>query len=419
MLIGFLVSSSMSVIQAQLYRLTEHLLRKANLPVIRRTAETELAVADAINIEKEVANRSSSKPVYLNLCAQEILHRSENGKSSASRAPEIDSLLPSAVPADRSEQCENEPSTNIVIEEALKKAGLLSDSPPNSPDQSMAIQPGEGEPSTNIREEGPEDVFEIDDCPDLDIYGEFEYNLDDEDYIGVSAAKVSKVQPEEGTSKMKVVLSSLHSERSSDTLDLEKRENLGNAEVPNDSSCIPEKHSGVGFSNSTMEDGTENPCAPQETLFGEEGEELSVAECEELYGPDKEPLMKKFPEAASVKPYGLIDAEAFAGNGHSESRESGVQNQETKVSELGNESNTEKNVSVGHNSSAGESSPNHSELGKKVRQKEKKSNADTTKRSDNSIFKKVKPHRFHYLLFFLMLVLTSMFSFCCPRLFLV
>ncbi|PON31524.1 TNF receptor-associated factor [Parasponia andersonii] len=378
-----------SVRQAQLYRLTEHLLRKANLPVIRRTAETELAVADAINIEKEVADRSNSKPVYLNLCSQEILHRSEN-KSSV--APEVDSSLPSVVPVDRSGKSENELSTNPVIEEALKNAGLLSDSPPNSPDRSMEIQTEEGGLSTSIREEGPEDVFEMDDCPDLDIYGEFEYNLDDEDYIGVSAAKVSKVQREENASKMKVVFSTFHSERSSKALDLEKTQTSGNAEVPKDTSCMLEKHSSAEFSDSTMEEGTGNPCVPRETLFGEEGEELSVAECEELYGPDIEPLTKKFPEAALIKPYGLSDAQAGAENEHSKSHETGVPNQATKASELGTESYTEKSVSVGHNSSAGESSPNRSEIDETVRQREKKSNGDTTKRSDNSISKKVEAY---------------------------
>ncbi|XP_062074592.1 uncharacterized protein At4g10930 isoform X2 [Humulus lupulus] len=365
----------MSVRQAQLYRLTEHLLRKANLPVIRRTAEAELAVADAINIEKAVADRSNIKPVYLNLCSQEILHRSETSKSSGT--PEIDNSVPSA----------KENSDNLVIEDALKNAGLLSDSPPNSPDQSMENLPEEGS-SKSIREEGPEDVFEMDDCPGLDIYGEFEYDLDDEDYIGVSAAKVSKVvQPEEGASKMKVVFSTLISERSGTALDSEKTENSGIAEVQKDSSCIPGNHSGAG---STKEDGIENPCIPQETLFGEEGEEPSVAECEELYGPDKEPLINKFPE--SIKPYDLSNAEASAGNEHSKTHETGVRNQAIKASELGNESYSEKSASVGHNSSAGETSPNHSEISETVRQKEKKPNADTTKRSDSSISNKVEAY---------------------------
>ncbi|KAF4351075.1 hypothetical protein F8388_013180 [Cannabis sativa] len=340
----------MSVRQAQLYRLTEHLLRKANLPVIRRTAEAELAVADAINIEKAVADRSSSKPVYLNLCSQEILHRSETSKSSG--APDVDNSIPSSNSTEKSGQSEKENSDNLVIEDALKNAGLF-DSPPNSPDQSTENLPEEGS-LKSIREEGPEDVIEMGEGPDLDIYGEFEYDLDDEDYIGVGAAKVSKViQPEEGASKLKVVFSTFNSEKSGTTLDSEKTQNsemLGN-------------QTGA---ESTKEDGVENPCIPQEKIFGEEGEEPSVAECEELYGPDKEPLINKFPE--SIKPYVVNNAEASAGNEPSKSHE----------------------TSVGRNSSAGETSPNRSEVGDTVRQKDKKSKEDTTKRPDNSISKKVE-----------------------------
>lgn len=351
--------------QAQLYRLTEHLLRKANLPVIRRTAETELAVADAVNIEREVADRSNSKPVYINLCAQELLHRSENSKSSG--AAETSSSMPSTDPVEGSEISETDLSTDPVVQEALKNAGLLSDSPPSSPNHGTEVQPEEGEPSTNSRDEGPEDVFEMDDAPDLDIYGEFEYSLDDEDYIGVSAAKVSKVQSEESASKMKVVFSTLQFERSSNTTDSKKPESFGNADadtkVPNSSSRMLETQTDTGFSNSTKEGETENSCIPQESLYGKEGEEPSIAECEELYGPDKEPLI--LPEEGPMKLYGLSNLEAMPNQ-------------------------SEKSTSVGHNSSAGESSPNRSETGETVRNKEKKSNADSVKLSDKSISKKVK-----------------------------
>lgn len=378
----------MSVRQAQLFRLTEHLLRKANVPVIRRTAETELAVADAVNIEKEVADKSNSKPVYLNLCSREILHRSENKSSTGPEADslsrkvtEMDSSLLSTNPSDTSEQSGNELSTDPTIQEALKNAGLLSDSPPNSPDQRMEVQPDEGGTSVNVREEGPEDIFEMDNVADLDIYGEFEYNLDDEDYIGVSATKVTKVQPEEGTSKLKLVFSTLHSERSSSTSDVERKENLGNAEVPSNSSSVLDEHTDVGLVNSA-EGGTDNSLVPTEALFGKEGEEPSVAECEELYGPDKEPVIAKLPEGDFMKLYGLSDAETVDGRSMDCAPNQAI----------GNESCAEKSASIGHNSSAGESSSNRSEMNETTSQKGKKSNADSVKRPDNSIYKKVEAY---------------------------
>ncbi|KAL5552287.1 hypothetical protein UlMin_002463 [Ulmus minor] len=344
----------MSVRQTQLYRLTEHLLRKANLPVIRRTAETELAVADAINIEKEVADRSNSKLVYTNLCAQELLHRSENSNSSG--AQEVDRSLPAAVPVDESEQSMKELSTNPVIEEALRNAGLLSDSPPNSPDRKGEVLAEEEDPSINSRGEEPDNIFEMDNAPDLDIYGEFEYSLDDEDYIGASATKVSTIQPEGGVSKMKVVFSTLTSERSDNVPASEKTENLGSAEAPIHSSVL--KNDGeTEFNNSNVKCGANDS---HETLLGKEGEEPSVAECEELYGPDKEPLFSKLTEEASGELYKVISGGAAS----------------------------QKEVA---NNSVGESSSNHSGMGETAPRKEKKSNAD---RSDilNSISKKVEAY---------------------------
>ncbi|KAG6684791.1 hypothetical protein I3842_12G080200 [Carya illinoinensis] len=162
--------------QTQLHRLTEYFLRKANLPVIRRTAETEFAVADAINIEKEVADRSNSKIVYLNLCSQEMLHHSDNSKSS--RATEAYTSPSAEAPIKESDQATNQISTDPVILDALRSAGLVSDSPPNSPQSEKEVL-NKNDPS--IREEGPDDVFDMDSCPELDIYGDFEYDLDDED----------------------------------------------------------------------------------------------------------------------------------------------------------------------------------------------------------------------------------------------
>ena len=293
------------VIQTKLYRLTEHFLRKANLPVIRRTAETELAVADAVNIERVVADRSNSKLVYVNLCSQELLHRSDGSKSSraldsgsdsskSSRVIASDPLTP-AESNDRSEPTTTyELSTDPEIEAALRTAGLLSDSPPNSPHQQAKDLNDEDDPSKDNREEGPDNVFEMDSHLELDIYGDFEYDLEDEDYIGATALKASNVQ-EEGESKMKVVFSTLKSDPSDDP-NLEEYVKARIAEVPKNSPSLLEQHTDViSIRSSTMGSGTYNSCPP-ESFLGEGGKEPSVEECEELYGPDKEPLIQRFPE---------------------------------------------------------------------------------------------------------------------------
>ena len=381
--------------QAQLYRLTEHFLRKANLPVIRRTAETELAVADAINIEKEVADRSNSKLVYQNLCSQELLHRSDNIKSS--RVTESNTSPLSEVPIDGSEQATNELSTDPVILEALRNAGLVSDSPPNSPQPETQVL--DDVPSE--REEGPDNVFDMDSHPELDIYGDFEYDLEDEDFFGASSTKVSKLPLEEGASKMKVVFATLNPERLNDGLNSNDHEKSGDVEAPEDStlpqnhsdagirvnveapkdSALPQNHSDAGIRSTTMESETDDSCVPQEPLINEDSEEPSIAECEELYGPDKEPLIKKFPEVASRKLCGQVDAVSLA------------ENKVVKASEVGSVSNTENMLvaTVDHNSPGGKHSPNQFQTGENVDSKEKKSSFETSKQSDsvNHVVKKV------------------------------
>ncbi|KAH7550082.1 hypothetical protein JRO89_XS13G0132300 [Xanthoceras sorbifolium] len=358
------------ILQMQLYRLTECFLKKANLLVIRRTAETELAVADAVNIEEEVADRSNSKLVYLNLCSQEILHRSNNKKSI--RTTESNSS-PSAVPVDESEQVTDKISSDPTVEEALRKAGLLSDSPPNSPHHPTEV-PNEVEVSSmETREEGPDNVFELDSHAEVDIYGDFEYDLEDEDYIGASAVKVPMLQPDE-VSKMKVVFSTLNSENSNNIVDLED----GGGGEKND------VHKDAGIKISTEEGQTGKPCVPPESLPCEEDEDLSLAECEELYGPDKEPLLNKFPEL-SGNPHGLLDGEARSENKcHGE------------ASNVGTESKAE-NISVStvnHNSFPIEKSPNSSQTGDRIPRKNTASNTGPDKQSDgvNSVSKKVEAY---------------------------
>ncbi|XP_054823788.1 uncharacterized protein At4g10930 isoform X2 [Prosopis cineraria] len=270
-----------SVRQTQLLRLTELFLRNANLSVIRRTADTELAVADAINIEKEVADRSNSKLVYLNLCSQELSHRSNNRKSNG--ATDITPQVSSAVPTDRSEHnTEDDLSTDSAVQIALKNAGLSSDSPPGSPSEKREISNSEDDLS------GPDNILELDSQTDTDIYGDFEYDLEDEDYIGAGVARGLNSQEEESESKMKLIFSTM---KSSDTaLDCMGSERLENKEVPRDAPCSSD-HDDAGNRDSAINAETGDPSAPSEAFLREPCD----VECEELYGPEKEPLTKKFP----------------------------------------------------------------------------------------------------------------------------
>ncbi|KAK1322542.1 Uncharacterized protein QJS10_CPA03g00879 [Acorus calamus] len=220
-----------SVRQAQLYRLAEHYLRNANLRVIRRTADTELAVADAINVEKEICDRSNSKLVYVNLCSQVCSQHVNHSKCNAEAAPE----------SEHATKEESKPSTVICdnVEDALRSAGLTSDSPPNSPHRSDQGPSDDGSHLAKGTEEDPTNILDVDSHPELDIYGDFEYDMEEEGYIDPGIAtnfKASNLKPENEESKMK------------------------------------------------METGAN----PQWE--------------EELYGPDKEPLIKRFPELTSIDP---------------------------------------------------------------------------------------------------------------------
>ncbi|KAL1191866.1 hypothetical protein V5N11_007558 [Cardamine amara subsp. amara] len=240
-----------AVRQVQLYRLAEHFLKKENLVAVRRSAATELAVADAINIEKAIADKSSSKVMYLNLCSQEILHHSESKKMD--NTPNS-----SSPPADNgSERISDKDLDDPAVLQALRAAGL-ADSPPNSPTRSTEIPPEKGDSSLDkAREADPVNVLDLDSIPDTDIFGDFEYELDEEDYIGPNmATKASETQPDEGLPKKEAT----------------NGEEDGKSFVPMEP--VPEAEAeGEGE--------------------GEGGEILSVAECEELYGPGTEKLVEK------------------------------------------------------------------------------------------------------------------------------
>ncbi|KAK1408236.1 hypothetical protein QVD17_39872 [Tagetes erecta] len=244
-----------SVRQAQLYRLTEYFLKKTNMPVTRPTAEIELAVADAINVEKAVADRSNSKLVYVNLCSQELSHRSDTTDSATGSDSEHNTDPKTATNDDLPT------SVDVDVDEALRNAGLLSDSPPDSPHQH--------EREDTKEEDGPDNVFEMVSQPELDIYGDFEYDLEDEDFIGTSAITASKVQQDD--TKIKMVFS---------TLDFDK----------SDSGWRLEDHEAP-----VVEKANEDNKKEKSTLL-EGGEDEILGECEELYGPDTEPLISSYAE---------------------------------------------------------------------------------------------------------------------------
>ncbi|KAL5220938.1 hypothetical protein ABZP36_025651 [Zizania latifolia] len=169
-----------SVRQAQLYHIAEHYLQKANLVVIRRCADTELAIADAVNVEKDIYERSSSKSVYVNLCSQATRQlakgKSENDASNLTEKTELDNgPISQQVNTENTNICSSDtkealnrkghsdlpvttgqtvkselgghltPEQNVGfsnVEEALKMAGLL-DSPPNSPERKATTIEGE------------------------------------------------------------------------------------------------------------------------------------------------------------------------------------------------------------------------------------------------------------------------------------
>lgn len=277
-------------------------MRNANLSVIRRTAETELAVADAVNIEKEVADRSSSKLVYVNLCSQELLHRSNKRSKEAT---DITPQVSSAVLTDISEQNTNDISSESAVETALKNAGLLSDSPPCSPHEKREIFNNDDNLS------GPDNILELDSQPEMDIYGDFEYDLEDEDYIGASVAKVLNPQEEESESKLKLIFSTMSLKNSENVLDCVSSERLENNEVPQDPSCSSNHFGAVNRDSAIDPEIGKSTVEPSEGIIGEGAVEPFDAEFEELYGPDKEPLAKRFPDEKLRTLYGEDKIETF------------------------------------------------------------------------------------------------------------
>lgn len=251
-----------------------------------------MAVADAINIEKDVANRSNSKLVYQNLCSQELLRRSEDINSE--RAGETNPCSTSGA----SEEANNS-SLDLVVDEALKMAGLMSDSPPNSPSHPTEdVDNKIDSPENSI--EGPDNVIEIDSHPDLDIYGDFEYSLEDDDFFGAGALTTSKLESD--PPKIKLLFSSHKPEKCNGVLDFKDHEMQKDLEPLAGSSELNEPQNKTSTGISVVDD--KNEPVIRISSDDNDEEEPSPAECEELYGPDIEPLIGKFQETAPVMPFG-------------------------------------------------------------------------------------------------------------------
>lgn len=362
--------------QAQLYRLTEHFLRKANLAVIHRTADTELAVADAVNIEKEVADKSNSKLVYVNLCSQELRRRSDS--TSSDKATGLNPGQSTEMPSNALEaSIENHSADSAVVNEALINAGLLSDSPPSTPQRPTEEFKEENCFSNEVEDDGPNDVFEVEPPPELDIYGDFDYNLED-DFTGASSSMISEPQLVEA--KMKVIFSTHNPDTSNVTLEQPNVERQETFEGPKDSSCLVDSDVVSTEAGSSLIDTSRDNSIPQSS-FTDGGEELSIAECEELYGPDKEPLIQKYPEMASLKPCELaINNQISQTNGGCES------GQAAKSSELDSESGMD-NVEASASSqcpSITENSPNKLEGSENVQRRDNASKSNTSKESDST-----------------------------------
>ncbi|KAL4592742.1 hypothetical protein LXL04_005746 [Taraxacum kok-saghyz] len=283
-----------SVRQAQLYRLTEHFLKKTNMPIssTHPSAEIELAVADAINVEKSVADKSNSKLVYINLCSQEL------------SSLKSDTITHSEPLPDKSEPPPPPPTTtsaDVDVNEALKNTGLLSDSDSDHETDNVL----------EMDSHSQEDV-------DIDIYGDFEYDLEED--IGVNSIKTFENNKVKEDTKIKMVFS---------TSDWRFEENEDDEK---------------------------------------EKEKEKVDELEELYGPDKEPIMIKYPE---IKPIDLVPENNI-------------------VAEVSNGSCSE-NIVV---TDGGTDLPKKT-VQKKVETKEKKTQSDDKKQQSEkhtSVFKKVEAY---------------------------
>lgn len=205
----------LSVRQAQLNRIAEHYLRRTNLSPLRRTAVTELAVADAVNVEKDIVERSNSKLVYVNLCSQVLSQCKTKPQTSEdmTRSP----IATSTHGADF--RVEVMCSKSVLTEgdkgeEALKLAGL-DDTPPNSPCRPGTDTEAEDTVLVKVRQEDLTDAYDMRSCPDSNVFGDFVRILDDGgSIISSRTMDAGPVHPEDLESRIKAVPSSVNCAKS-------------------------------------------------------------------------------------------------------------------------------------------------------------------------------------------------------------
>ena len=173
----------------QLDRFVEHYLQEQQPKALGENPECKAAIAAAVSKEKEIYDRSNSKGVYVNLCVQAL-----------SVAPKlIESLEPAPCSVSRTEELEN-----LVVSEAWKAAGLVSDSPPQSPISGNLPDIDNGphalrESSSDKIEEGLEATYENQQDKDSELrsLNEERHLRDNEDSNGMNEEAPSGYKEED------------------------------------------------------------------------------------------------------------------------------------------------------------------------------------------------------------------------------
>ncbi|CAL9175082.1 unnamed protein product [Musa hybrid cultivar] len=404
-----------SVRQAQLYRIAEHYLRRTNLSVICRTADVELAVADAVNVEKDISERSNSKMVYINLCAQ-VLSQCTRLQSDAGPSDSLVNTKSSADQAvEKSENCidrvakkaisEPKPVVFGDVEEALRVAGL-SDSPPNSPEKNVKGTNADVDSSVYGGQEYVDNDIDI--HPLFGTYGDTKNKLEDQGYAASSSvAKASEVSENEN-SKMKGMFSIIGSEEPLKCPNYESQEPASwtksfaatnqddlIVEVPSNCSTLLQYQNVCGKGNAHVN--VEVDVSTATKIFqGDEINVLSSTEHNKLHGPEKEPPLDTSSELMG-EACKIMEREAAGKNSINNEKEDNSSKDEFAVPklEIGNCSKSNilgDKVPFEGRSSGRRNSPNSimSEIAPKVEQ----AKPSTTDSSDSShpIYKKVEAY---------------------------
>lgn len=374
-------------------------MRSTNLSVIRRTAETELAVADAVNVEKEIFERSNSKLVYINLCSQVLSQLTKSQAETTASHLTGDNVCGLDHSA-KETYAEPGATVSSKVEEALRLAGL-SDTPPSSPDRVGKNPSEENDPSLNVNKDCLENVLDTDSHPELDIYGDFDYDLGDEGYTAYSsmpnASRASKLQPENADSRMKVILSTVKFQESGKFSDSDSLKPSVKEEPTNDNLIVEarsnpftllEYQKAHGAENAKIDVGLDTPS----TLEPSRGhKEPSLAGYKELYGSEQEHLMNVISDVVIGEGSNFVVVQAVPKGTIPPETENNNSKDGVTVSEFYIESCMENKTLLDHKSSGRGNSPTHSCMGENAL-KERKSKSTSDKFSDStfSISKKVQ-----------------------------